>query len=311
MVRNPSEDFFKAFQKHLESLGEEPENDEAMNEILQQFTKDYKAGLADALPLTEKTAQTSEDYLELAEGASSKRKALKYLAKACELDDRNIDAAMQFLELDAKNEQEYKVRLKELLEKARRQMEEDGFFTDECIGDFWGMIETRPFMRVYSAYLSSLMESGKLRLAVEAGRDMLRLCENDNMGIRYALMNCYAALEDVDGAEALLKQFEDDESTMFFLPMSFLYYRVGQEDKAQEMLEKLMEVNRDTKKFFAAMTTKRVPKSNASPYGYRLGTMDEYLECLKERPETYIGCADFWFWAKPIVKGMKSTKMDK
>lgn len=306
-MRNPSEAFMKALNKHLASRSV----DDVDNQMLQDFMAQYNQELDMRGPLTEKTAQTADDYLELAENAPSKTKAIKYLKKACELDAENIDAELQLIDLTAKNDTEYLQRIEELLAKAKKQLEKEGYFEDDSIGEFWLMTETRPFMRVYCTYMDELMRSGKLRLAIEAGMDMLRLCENDNLGKRYDLMNCYAALEDEEAALALQSRYPDEKSTMFLLPLSVLFYRLGKEEQARQYLKELMEVNADTKKFFAAVLSGRPPKIERSPYGYRPGTIEEFEECVNLRPKTYGDCAGYWMWGQEQIKALGKTAKSK
>ncbi len=303
-MRNPSEAFFKALNKHMESLDSLPEDAEGMDKVLQDFMEEYRERLAQRGPLTEKTAQTADDFLELAETASSKAKKVKYLKKACELDEGNIDAGMHLATLTAKSEPEFARRVEELLAQARKQLEAGGFFAKENIGEFWLITETRPFMRAYEAYMNCLIADGKIRQAIDAGLDMLRLCHNDNLGIRYVLMNCYAALEDEAGAVTLHERYGQEATTMFCLPLSLLCYRLGKEEKATQYLKQLREVNSDTKRFFSLLLSDCRPNVRISPYGYRSGTMEEFVECLNLRPETYMICQSYWSWGMQKIKEM-------
>ena len=96
-MKNPSEAFMKALNKHMNSL---PEGKEDINTILHEFVEKYNQALDLRGPLTEKTARTSDDFLELAENAPSKAKTIKYLKRACELDDGNVDAELQLERAD-------------------------------------------------------------------------------------------------------------------------------------------------------------------------------------------------------------------
>ena len=304
-MRNPSEAFFKALHKHLETLESPPESEEGIDQIVQDFMKEYNERLTQRGPLTEKTAQTSDDFLELAEKAPSKTKKLKYVKKACELDEKNLDAGMELAMLTSRSTQEFFQRIEELLARGKKQMEEDGFFAEENIGNFWKITDTRPFMRVYEAYMDILMNDGKLHQAIAAGQEMLRLCKDDNLGIRYVLMNCYAELEDKAGAEALHQRYEKEESTMHYLPLAYICYRLGEEDKAAEYLKLLMEVNRDTERSFMMVLSDIRPDSRMSPYGYRPGTIEEFMECLDLGPETYKASFSFWSWGLKKIKEME------
>ena len=75
-----SEKAMKAMQQFLnENAAENMSMDEA-NELLRKFTDDYNSSLPEKV--TEKTAKTADDYLELAEEAATKAKAEKYIKKA-------------------------------------------------------------------------------------------------------------------------------------------------------------------------------------------------------------------------------------
>ena len=60
---------------------------------------------------------------------------------------------------------------------------------------------------------------------------MLKLCEGDNLGVRYQLMHLYAYIEDEMHALALHKKYGDDEETQMLLPLAILYYKQNQFDK--------------------------------------------------------------------------------
>jgi hypothetical protein len=59
---------------------------------------------------------------------------------------------------------------------------------EECLGHFWGILDTRPYMRArYAAFeaLQKIPGRESLQLQLCELQDMLRLCRGDNMGVRY------------------------------------------------------------------------------------------------------------------------------
>lgn len=70
-----------------------------------------------------------------------------------------------------------------------------GFMDKENIGSFWLMVETRPYMRIKFAYAKFLKECGMLSTAISECEDMIKLCKNDNLGVRHTLMYLYAVTE--------------------------------------------------------------------------------------------------------------------
>lgn len=95
------------------------------------------------------------------------------------------------------------------VEKARKSVSaeyaRDGIdvFRDE-IGHFWGLLETRPYMRRRHDHLSLLCEIGTysaLQEALVQGRDMLRLCRGDNMGVRRLMVPLFLRLNTYKGMQ--------------------------------------------------------------------------------------------------------------
>jgi tetratricopeptide (TPR) repeat protein len=82
-------------------------------------------------------------------------------------------------------------------------------FRDDA-GLFWGLLETRPYMRARHGLALSLWAAGLRDEAVTHYEDMLRLNPNDNQGIRYLLLDCLLMLGRDLQAEHLLKQYDDD-----------------------------------------------------------------------------------------------------
>jgi tetratricopeptide (TPR) repeat protein len=82
-------------------------------------------------------------------------------------------------------------------------------FRDD-VGHFWGILETRPYMRARQGLARSLWESGAREEAVTHYQDMLRLNPNDNQGVRYILLDCLLALGRDGDADKLLRRYKDD-----------------------------------------------------------------------------------------------------
>ena len=76
-------------------------------------------------------------------------------------------------------------------------------------------------MQLYGGYIRLLVDCGMMRKAIVECKEMLRLCENDNLAIRYVLMHIYAHLEDVDSALELYDKYEKSKSTMFFITIIY------------------------------------------------------------------------------------------
>ncbi|OJD19317.1 hypothetical protein AJ78_00676 [Emergomyces pasteurianus Ep9510] len=79
-------------------------------------------------------------------------------------------------------------------ERELHNMPEDEWFTGDpfntCVGHFWKVTQTRPYMRARSMFLHALMgvdSRESVQLQLDHARDMLRLNRSDNIGIRDAM----------------------------------------------------------------------------------------------------------------------------
>ncbi len=81
---------------------------------------------------------------------------------------------------------------------------------DELEGHFWGVLDTRSYMRARRELADVLWHLGRRAEAVGHYEELLRLNPNDNQGTRYVLLGCLLQSDRDKDAEALLEQFGDD-----------------------------------------------------------------------------------------------------
>lgn len=300
-----SEKAMKAMQQFLnENAAENMSMDEA-NELLRKFTDDYNSSLPEKV--TEKTAKTADDYLELAEEAATKAKAEKYIKKALELEPDNMDAVSASLDLIEDNDTwEYYQRLSEAVKNGTAFMEKEGLMDEKNIGKFWGILETRPYMRLLNRYAAFMAEAGMMTLAAREYEQMIRLSENDNLGVRYSLMHIYAFLEQEEPALALHKKYDSYEETQMLLPLSVLYFKKGEFDKGEEYLKRLVAANKDAKKFFKAIKREKLDHyaDEISDYGYQPFTIQELIVELIENSFLFKAVPLYLAWAYEKTRNM-------
>jgi tetratricopeptide (TPR) repeat protein len=97
-------------------------------------------------------------------------------------------------------------------------------FSDD-VGHFWGLLETRPYMRARQGLAQAVWDSGRQDEAVTHYRDMLRLNPNDNQGIRYLLLDCLLILGRDDDAAKLVKRYKKDGSAAWSWSRALLAFR--------------------------------------------------------------------------------------
>ncbi|MCR5684010.1 MAG: hypothetical protein K6G81_01120 [Lachnospiraceae bacterium] len=300
-----SEKALKAMHQFLDENGAEDMTMDDVNRLLQKFTEDYNSNLPGRI--TEKTAKTADDYLELAEEAPTKAKAEKYIKKALELEPDNMDAVSASLDLiEDDSTWEYYQKLSEAVKNGTKLMEKKGFMDEDSIGEYWGILETRPYMRLLNRYAEFMAEAGMMSLAAREYEEMIRLSENDNLGVRYSLMHVYAFLEQEEPALELHKRYDGYEETQMLLPLSVLYFKRGDFDKAEDYLKRLCATNKDTKKFFRAIKKDKLDHyvEEISGYGYQPFTIQELIVELMENSFLFRMVPLYMEWAYEKTRNM-------
>lgn len=251
--------------------------------------------------------ETADDYLELAEEASSKKQALEYVKKAIELEPTHLDALRMEAEMTAKNPGEMLEILPPLVQMGEKQMEEEGNFPDG-VGDFWLILGTRPYMRLRYLYFQTLIQCGMLRPAIAEGEKLMELCTNDNLGVRYDLAKLYAYLEEEAPLLKLMNQQEyNQEDSQMLLALSVLYYKLNLPIKALDALQKLSRANKDTKKFFRLTAGGKMDEldDTLGSYGYRPNTIEELAYTSIDGAYLYDTVPYYFKWAYNVLKTSK------
>jgi tetratricopeptide (TPR) repeat protein len=116
---------------------------------------------------------------------------------------------------------------RELLEQGvaagERALGPDPF--EEDVGYFWGLIETRPYMRARAALAETLWALGRREEAVAHQRELLRLNPNDNQGVRYRQAEYLLALERDEELDELFAAYEDDAAAAFAYTKALAAFR--------------------------------------------------------------------------------------
>lgn len=135
---------------------------------------------------------------------------------------------------------------RKLLQQAITAGEEDlgKKFIKDNKGYFWGLVETRPFMRAKAAYAISLEQAGFYEEAIKHYKEMLELNPNDNQGIRDLLLPLYIEVGDLKQAKKLIQTYEDDIMATFTFNKALVCYLTdGMTEQAIRLLKEAGEKN--------------------------------------------------------------------
>ena len=161
------------------------------------------------------------------------------------------------------------------VDAGRRALGEKFFADDENLGHFWGIMETRPFMRALQGLATTLWDLNRPEEALPHYLELLRLNPGDNQGIRYLLLDLLFELGRVDAVETLLKDYPDDWSADWSYSEALLAFRkFGDSRQAKKALKHALEVNRHVVDYLTGK--KRIP-SVQPPY-ITMGGEDEAIQ---------------------------------
>ncbi len=117
-------------------------------------------------------------------------------------------------------------------------------FFEEHAGYFWGLMETRPYMRARQGLANILWELSRGEESVAHYQDMLRLNPGDNQGIRYSLLNLLLSLNRDPEARDLLRQYQEDGSAEWLYTKALMAFRQGGASRnANKVLHEAMQLN--------------------------------------------------------------------
>ena len=289
------------------------ETDEDFRRMADQFIMNYNASIHVQPGLNEDTAQTSDDWMELAEETDDKDDAIRYARNALSLDPDNLDAeTMIAFNTDHEDVLDNLLAMRKVCDHGEKLMKQHGYL-DKDAGEFWMVLETRPYIRALNMRMELEISCGMYKLAEATGEEIIRLNNNDNTGVRLALMSLYATTLDQKPAEELIKKFsENGLDSGMLLALSALYFRLGNFVKAEETLRELQHRNKDTRRFFKAITDQKLDdyRTDEMSWGYEPGTISELITIYDESSFLWQseGIISYYLWAAQELKPHRKTK---
>lgn len=183
---------------------------------------------------------------------------------ALEIDPGNVDCLLQFLYAFDGDSLEGLQFTQQIVKIAEKRLGKEIF--EECKGVFWGMLETRPYMRARSELAQRLLKMGQIDESIVEHEGMLELCPGDNLGIRYGLVGLYLQQNRLTDAARLLKEFEDERpySAMMAWPYVLERFLSGALDEAAEALSVAREQNGYVEAYLNGH--RNLPKESAGSY---------------------------------------------
>jgi tetratricopeptide (TPR) repeat protein len=151
----------------------------------------------------------------------------------------------------------------------RRKLGEE--FMAKNKGHFWGLHETRPYMRCMFGYAMTVYELDEKQAALNLFREMLELNPNDNQGARDYAMLYSLDLSQLDVFEEIQKEYPDDARAFAAYNKTLcLFKKEGDTPAAREMLQQARMKNGHVLALLLSNKPLRSPET-----GYVLGQKSE------------------------------------
>jgi tetratricopeptide (TPR) repeat protein len=154
-------------------------------------------------------------------------------------------------------EQEIEFYLK-AVEAGERALGEEFFETE--IGAFWGIAETRPYMRARAGLAHCLWDQGEHDAAIAHYDELLLLNPADNQGIRFLLVTSLVLLGRHEAALKVMDANPEDEySAVWAYSRALIGFRDdGDDDKTRSLRAFALRVNRFVPDYLSGAS--RMPK---------------------------------------------------
>jgi len=200
----------------------------------------------------------AQDLIYEAWEAESRQRMVTLALKAIELSSDCADAYNLLAEQAAESVEQALEIYRKGVEAGERALGKETFKED--IGHFWGILETRPYMRARAGLAQCLWEVGQREEAIKHYWEILKLNPNDNQGMRDYLMPCLIELgRDVE-AEKLFKQYREDGLAVWLYSRTLLDFRKhGASQVTDRSLAEALEENRHVPAYLLGQ--KKLPRS--------------------------------------------------
>lgn len=186
--------------------------------------------------------ERAQEVIYQAYEARTKPQRVKLARQALEISSDCADAYVLLAEETTKTPQEAKPLYEQGVAAGERTLGLEAFKED--VGHFWGILETRPYMRARAGLAQTLWVLGEQQAASAHFTDMLRLNPGDNQGIRYLLASCLLEVGDDAALGKLLDRYKEDASASWrYTRALWLFRREGTSRRATIAINKALRDN--------------------------------------------------------------------
>ncbi len=253
-------------------------------------------GSRDETPLSR-----AQDLMDQAFESHDPTKRVELAKKALELSPDCADAYVLLAE-QTKSRREALELFEKGVAAGERALGPEAF--QNHVGRFWGLIETRPYMRAREGLASLLWTMGRRDEAIGHLQDMLRLNPNDNQGVRDSLVGWLLAEGSHEQVVRLLEQYDEDSATWAYTKALVAFRQHG--DTAET--RKLLKLAKAANNHVPAYLLSQKPLPRARPDYYSPGDRNEAALYVASALSGWRQTPGAIAWLKATELGAKSSK---
>ena len=175
---------------------------------------------------------------------------------------------------------------------------------EEHVGHFWGMVETRPYMRARFGLAGCLWSGGRRDEAILHWKELLRLNPSDNQGVRFVLVPRLLGLGRNDEARGVLAAYPEDPTPTALYSRALLEFRTAGEPAAQPPLEAAIKGNPHVIKFLLGIAR----PMDSLPDHYQMGSEEEAAIEAAEMMEAWSQTPGALEWLRRTRKTAKKAR---
>ena len=188
------------------------------------------------------TLALAQDLVLTAWETGSRARRVTIAKKALALSEDCADAWSLLASETARTPEDAIELYRKAVAAAERALGPEAF--TEYLGHFWGVLETRPYMRARHGLATAQWDAGQYEEAVDGMVEMLRLDPNDSQGVRYLLVAWLLELGRHEELDALLAGYEGEIYAGWAYARALLAFRRdGECDQARALLDAAMAAN--------------------------------------------------------------------
>jgi tetratricopeptide (TPR) repeat protein len=231
----------KEIQKmHALIEGKEFKSSDEMNAYIEDMQKRHNGQIPDTVPGTklQKAQQIVYDAFE----SEERKERIRLAEKALGVSELCADAYVILAEEKAETVHEALAYYQKGVRAGEKALGKETF--EKEAGHFWGILETRPYMRARHGLGQCLEVIGKKEEALENFLEMIKLNPSDNQGIRELAVQLLMELGRYEEAQSMLDRYKNDIlSSSWYNRALLAFIKNGKSPVANGKLRKAVEKN--------------------------------------------------------------------